>query len=405
MHEALAGFTANQWYCYQARQTVFFTAFSSDIPDRNDLRQMAASLCDLAPQLRESFAGARPGEAIGEKILDKIISLEQVKSLDNYPADWDMAADEIFDNPGLPMFRVKAAVLSDGPDGHGRGSAILLLSTHALFEGTDSALLSRSKAAPRGGIAQKPDAMKFWRKVYYGALAGILTPLQLLGAWILAPNSADVGYRSFSIERAKLRRIAARLNISQRNLMFAASTFVLNDGGKGFSRRRISTMYADLNSTSDVQTNDSFFQFRMIGVKFPVSPDFETFARQVDAQISRAEAKDLSSTQALLNAMFALHRRIHAFLPFLYSARIYRFSAGYHLTLSLVPPQRLGGELTGWMMEPIFCGTFHPGFNMCVFAPGREHMTFNFCLYGRHLPKVDKILQLLDQLDQPDRDD
>jgi len=403
LERALATFTDNQWYCYQARQTVFFTAFSQEATSLADLKKMAANLCDLAPQLSDCFTGVSDGAVMSEEVLAEITSLEQVETLENYPENWDMAGNEIFDNPGLPMFRVKAVVLPDGPDGKGRRSAILILSIHALFEGADSALLSRSRPVEREAVAEKPDPKPFWRRVYFFALASILTPLQLLGAWILAPHSSDVGYRAFSIERDKLRRIAARLNISQRNLMFAVSTFVLNDKGKGFSRRKISTMYADLNSTSNVQTNDSFFQFRMIGVKFAVSNDFETFARIVDREILRAEERDLSATQSLLNAMFAMHRRFYAAMPFLYSARVYRFNAGYHLTLSLVPPQRLGGELTGQMMEPIFCGTFHPGFNMCVFAPGREHMTFNFSLYRRHLAKVEKIKQFLDQLDQPGR--
>jgi len=399
LDEALANFTDNQWYCYQARQTVFFTAFSHEPVGLNELKRMAVNLCDLAPQLSDNFSGIRDGGVISEEILNKITSLEQVQTLADYPENWDMAGKEIFDNPGLPMFRIKAVVLPDGPDNEGRRAAILILSIHALFEGADSALLSRSKTAERGVVTEKPDPMSFWRKIYFTSLAAILTPLQLLGAWILAPRVSEVGYRAFSIERAKLRRIAAKLDISQRNLMFAVSTFVLNDGGKGFSSRNISALYADLNSVSEVQTNDSFFQFRMIGVKFPVAKDFATFARTVDGEILRAESKDLSATQSLLNAMFAMHRRFYAAMPFLYSDRIYRFSAGYHLTLSLVPPQRLGGELTKKMMEPIFVGTYHPGFNMCVFAPGKEHMTFNFSLYRRHLPKVEKIEQFLDQLD------
>ncbi|VAW17405.1 hypothetical protein MNBD_ALPHA12-917 [hydrothermal vent metagenome] len=400
LETTLATFTDNQWYCYQARQTVFFTAFSQEPVGMNDLKQMAANLCNLAPQLSDCFSPAGATREMSQEVLAEITSLEQVETLENYPENWNMAGTEIFDNPDLPMFRVKAVVLPDGPDNKGRRSAILILSIHALFEGADSALLSRSKSVEREAKVEKPAPKSFWHRIYFTALAAILTPLQLLGAWILAPRASDVGYRAFSVERAKLRRIAARLNMSQRNLMFAVSTFVLNDNGKGFSRRKISTMYADLNLASDVQTNDSFFQFRMIGVKFPVSNEFETFAKTVDTQIARAEARDLSATQSLLNAMFAMHRRFYAILPFLYSDRIYRFNAGYHLTLSLVPPQRLGGELTGQLMEPIYCGTFHPGFNMCVFAPGREHMTFNFSLYSRHLPKVEKIKQLLDQLDQ-----
>ncbi len=50
--------------------------------------------------------------------------------------------------------------------------------------------------------------------------------------------------------------------------------------------------------------------------------------------------------------------------------------------------------MTMGLVEPVFTGTYHPGFNMCVFAPGRKFVTFNFGLRAKHLDKVDDIIRL-----------
>ncbi len=395
-----SNYTNNQWYCFQAKQTVFFSAFSSEQPDKASLMKMATSLTRLAPQLASGYNGAIAGEPLSEDVLAQLINIEMIDELDDYPQKWDLSGNDIFSNHNLPFFRIKAVVRKNGIDDLGRASMIMILSTHALIEGADASLLSRSRKAKKDSIIDKPKPISKIKSLGYGAMAAILAPLQLLGAQLLVPKKVDANYKALNIGREKIKRISEKLDISQRALIFALATYVLNDGGKGFSKKTISAIYADLNDNGQFQTNDDFFRFRMVNIKFKVDEDFITYAKNVDRAIIAAENSDIAKTQALLNAMFAMHRRLKKILPFLYLGRVFRFSANYHLSLSLLPPQRLFGRITKGMMEPIYAGTFHPGMNMCVFAPGRTQITFNFSLQKRHLKSVDNLSSLLDKIEQ-----
>ncbi|HHG88991.1 MAG TPA: hypothetical protein ENJ90_00740 [Devosia sp.] len=399
--DAQAGFTHNQWYCHQARQTVYFTAFTNEVTDLAKLKKIAARLAVLAPQLTTGFLGARPHEPLADNILSRICRINTVDDLSAYPENWELDGADIFVEKDLPLFRVKAVTPRNGPDPQGRRAAILVLATHALLEGADSSRLSRSRAVPRAGVTDRPDKTPLLRRLRYGATAAALAPMQLLAAHFLAPRAPDIGYRALAFEKERIRRAAAGLNVSRRTLMFALVAHALNDGGRGFSRRGIRAIYADMDTASEVRTNDTFFQFRMIDAKLKARRSFPEFVQEVDHALARAEQKDMNATQSLLNSMFSAHRRLSGLMPFLYTKRFFRFSAGYHLTLSLVPPQRLGGELTKDLVEPVYCGTHHPGINMCVFSPGRNFTTINLCLHRSLLPNVDGISALLDQIAPP----
>lgn len=394
-----AGFTDNQWYCHQARQTVFFTAFSLERSNRAAVEKIAADLARLAPQLNTGFIGARPAEPLTKEIIGAICDVKTVDDLSGYPQDWDLSGDEIFDTPDLPLFRIKAVVRRDGPDENGHASCILVISTHALLEGADAILLSRSRTVPRGMVTAKPNKTPLLQRLRFSVTAALLVPVQMLAAYFLSARTPDVSYRGIALERGRLRRVASAMGLSQRSLIFALVTYALNNGGKGFSRRKISAIYTDLDAASDRQTNDEFFQFRLIDLKLDYESDFAIFAKNVHSAIAEIESRDVTKTQAFINAMFATHRRVSRFLPFMYTPRFFRFTAGYDLSLSLMPPQLLAGEMTRGLMEPIYCGTFHPGMNLCVFAPGKTHITINLSLHARLVPHVEKIEALLEEID------
>ncbi len=392
--------TNNQWYCFMARQSVFFSAFSSESPDISSLIKMAKSLIRLAPQLGMGYDGAILGKIPDDEILAKIINIKEVDELDEYPHKWDMAASEVFSQTNLPFFRIKAVVRRGGKDDLGRASMILIISTHALIEGADASLLSRSRESKKDDIIVKQKPISKFKSLAYGTAAAILAPLQLLAAKLFVSRKIDANYKALSVEREKIKRVAEKLNISQRALIFALSAYCLNDKGKGFSRKTISAIYADLDGASRFQTNDDFFRFRMVALKLKYDDDFIKFAKNVDEAIIRLESSDIRKTQAFFNAMFGAHRWLKNNFPFLYSDKVFRFSAGYHLSLSLLPPQRLFGRITKGMMEPIYAGTYHPGMNMSVFAPGRTQISFNFSLKKRLLNNVDRIEGLLDEIDK-----
>ncbi|MCF6301821.1 MAG: hypothetical protein L3J13_01205 [Devosiaceae bacterium] len=394
-----AGFTDNQWYCHLARQTVYFSAYSREDFTRQRAIELARNITTLAPHLLSSFKRDEPGAPLSDAVLQEIISIEQVDDLSVYPNKWSMIGQDIFERADLPLFRIRVAALEDGKDPQGNAAMILVLSTHSLFEGADAVKLSRSQPVTRGPVTTRAPAGSRLKRLSYRVMAAVLAPLQLLAAHLIAPKVADIGYKSMVFERAKIRRVAAELDIRQQSLMFALATFALNDGGAGFSKKSISTIYADLSRNEDFQTNDDYFSFRMIDLKLNVEDNFITYAKGVETALQEAENGDKAATQLLLNAMFATHRWLNGKFPFFYTPQLFRFSAGYDLTLSMVPPQRMGGGMTMGLVEPVFSGTYHPGFNMCVFAPGRKYVTFNFGLRAKYLARVENINQLFAQFD------
>lgn len=393
-----AEFTDNQWYCHLARQTVFFSAYSVDALDLDGAKRLATNITRLAPHLLGGFIGDDAKAALSDDLLSQIVSVEKTDDLDQFPNLWSMDGDEIFDNHKLPLFRVRVATLKQGADEKGRRSVILVLACHSLLEGTDATNLSRSQNVARGAVTAKPKAISGVRNFGYKAMTMVLAPLQLVAANLFANRKADISHKSIVIERKQLRAAANNMGVSQQVLMFSLATFAINNGGEGFSKKAISTLYADLSKSADFQTNDDFFSFRMIDLKLPVHADFKTFVRSVDSEIKRAEGGNKSATQILLNSMYGAHRWIHSIFPYFYTAQLFRFTAGYNMTLSLVPPQRLAGTLTRGMVEPVYNGTFHPGINSCVFTPGREYVTFSFSLRAKHLDTLEKIPSLLQSL-------
>ena len=145
--------------------------------------------------------------------------------------------------------------------------------------------------------------------------------------------------------------------------------------------------------------DDDFFRVRALEAKFRWNDDFVAFVREIDDTVDKIEQKDITKFQVLMNAMFRTIRTINRLLPGIPGERFYRFNGGAHVVLTLVPPHRTYGPMTHGMMEPIYCGAWHPGSNLCTFCPGREYVTMNFSMETRHIANVDRITELLDRLE------
>src|SRR5436305_1671240 len=78
-------FTAFQWFLFEAKDTVFFTAFSKTSFDKDGLVNLVADMVALAPQLTHGFVGAKPGQPFPKHLLDAITSVELVDNFDGYP--------------------------------------------------------------------------------------------------------------------------------------------------------------------------------------------------------------------------------------------------------------------------------------------------------------------------------
>src|SRR5690554_2509580 len=81
-------FTNFQWFLYEGRDTVFFTAASKSAFDRDSIVNLVADMVALAPQLTHGFVGARPGEPFPKHILDAITDVEVVDRFEGYPDKW-----------------------------------------------------------------------------------------------------------------------------------------------------------------------------------------------------------------------------------------------------------------------------------------------------------------------------
>ncbi len=396
-------FTDFQWFLYEARDTVFFTAFSKLGFSKDELDSLVAEMVALAPQLSHGFVGARPGQPFPQHLLDAITSVVEVDEFDGYPDRWLSKSPDIFDRDDLPLFRVEALVRRGGPDAEGRASLIQVRSSHAVLEGSDSALLTRSANASHGIMNDKTNKVGFAARLK-GTLRGWgMTALYVTLANLLAPPEKPWGFKTLALKRHRLRLLANRLGVRQRSLLFALVTHALNGEGeqRHMSKKVIGAAYTMLDGKRH-DADDEFFRVRALEAKFQVLDDFVEYVRKVDSTVDQIEQKDITKFQVMMNSMFKALRALNRALPFLPGRRFWRFNGGVHIVLTLVPPHRTYGPMTEGLMEPIYCGAWHPAANICTFCPGREYVTLNFSMETRHIANVDRITALLERIEASD---
>lgn len=394
-------FTDFQWFLYQGQDTVFFTAFSKKAYDKDGLANMVAEMVALAPQLTHGFVGAEPGQPFPKHLLDAITSLEVVEDFEGYPDRWLGKSTDIFERRDLPLFRVMAAVRRDGPDASGRAAVLQVRSSHALLEGSDSALLTRSSSAGHGVQSDKTNKLPFGERIRSALRGGLTACIYLVLANVFARKEQPWGFKTLAIERHRLRRLANKLGVRQRSLMFALVTHALNGEGaeKLMSKKVIGAAYTMLDTRRN-DADDDFFRVRALEAKFRVMDDFVDYVRAVDTTVAGIEQKDITSFQVMIMAMFRAMRTLNRFIPSLPNKRFWRFNGGMHIVLTLVPPHRTYGPMTHGLIEPLYCGAWHAAVNICTFCPGRDYVTLNFSMEQRHLANVEKILALLDHVER-----
>jgi len=384
-------FTDWQWYSQQSRQSVYYAAFSATAYTVEMLRALARDLIRHAPQLVAHLPGRPDPDILPDTLLDRIITRCETNDLSAYPDCQPVDGQDIFDALDLPMVRLHAVVRSDGPDAEGRTTCIVVVSSHALLEGADSALLSRSRDVGRPDIATE-HVRPAWP---YLLLAAFLVPIQLIISRIMLPRVDDRGFVTMAFSRARLRALAKKFDVRQRSLIFALAAYALNENG-ALKRRSLSVIYTDLDA---VPEKGQFFRFRMVESKFRVHTDFKDFVTGIDKRISADESANSAFSHAFIGALMNRHRALKNSLPFLYTNTTFRFTGFYDLDLSLVPPHRLQGALSAGLMEPVYCGTSHPGLQSCVFSPGEKWITFNFNMRAPHLARAKSIPALVDRLE------
>lgn len=395
-------FTNFQWFLFNSRNTVYFTAFSATAFDLDKLQNFVAEMVSLAPQLTHGFVGALPGQPFPKHILDAITSVQEVDSFDGYPDAWLGKGLDIFERNDLPLFRVYAITRRGGPDAEGHASMVLVRSSHALLEGHDSSLLTRSHSIARTQVKAPKAKLPFKRNLglSIGALLG--ASIQLYKANSRPVPMKALGFRSLAIKRSRLRDLANRLGVRQRALMFGLITQALNFAGKSKTADVITAAYTMLDNSERSEVDDDQFRVRALSAKFNVKADFVDYVRSIDQSLTEIEAKDTTTFQFIIMKMFALHRKIAKVLPFLYREHFFRFNGSTDVVLTLVPPHRMYGNMTKSLVEPVYVGSFHPSANLCTFVPAREYVTFNFAMEQRFLDRVDDVLTLLETTEARD---
>jgi hypothetical protein len=395
-------FTDFQWFLYQGKDTIFFTAFSKESFDQQKLKDLVRHVVALAPQLTHGFAGARPGHPFTEAQLDAITSVELVEDFDGYPDKWLGKSEDVFDTPDLPLFRFMAATRKGGPDAQGRASIMQVRAAHAVLEGSDAALLTRSQTAGHGIQSNKDNRVPLGARIKGAIGAGLAASIHLFFAHLLSPPEKPWLFKTLPLKRDRMRKLANRLGVRQRSLYFAVVTYALHSPDDRRLNQKVVTAAYTMLDTKRTAIDDDFFRVRALMAKFPFDKDFVAYVKNVDKALDEIEAKDITEFQTRVLAMFSMHRFLHRFMPWLYGPRFRRFQGAADTVLTLVPPHRTFGQVTEWMMEPIYCGAYHGGANICTFCPGREYMTLNFTMEPRHMEMVGEIEPLIARIETMD---
>jgi hypothetical protein len=397
----LALFTDFQWFLFEAKDAVFFTAFSTQSFDKESICNLVAQMVALAPQLSHGYVGARPGQPFPQHLLDAITDVQMVDDFEGYPDKWLGKSGDIYARDDLPLFRVQAAVRRGGPDELGRASVIQVRSSHSLLEGADSALLTRSQSAAHNSMSAKANKIGLLSRIGSFFHAQFLAWSYILAANLLAPPLKPWGFKTLAIKRHRLRLLANRLGVRQRSLYFALVTYALNGDGpeKHFRKKVIGAAYTLLGDSGRNELEDDFLRVRALQAKFKVSDDFIEFVRAIDDTVGQLEAKDITKFMSLMGTMMRTLRGLNRLWKGLPGKRFWRFNMGIDIALTLVPPHRTYGSMTQGIMEPIYCGAWHPAQNICTYCPGREYVTMNFSMEQRHIDNVDRIMTLLEKIE------
>ena len=104
----------------------------------------------------------------------------------------------------------------------------------------------------------------------------------------------------------------------------------------------------------------------------------------------------------MMMSMFKTLRTLNRLWKGLPGKRFWRFNGDADIVLTLVPPHRTYGPMTHGMMEPIYCGAWHPAANIAPSAPAANTSRSTSRWRPRHIANVDKITPLLERIEAMD---
>src|SRR5690606_35949367 len=138
----------------------------------------------------------------------------EVDGFEGYPDAWLGTSADLFARDDAPLFRVDSVVRRDGPDALGRHSMIQVRAAHALMEGSDAALLTRSQSASHGLMANKDNRPPLGKRIVGSILSFGMAMIYLVWGPLVGKPETPWGFTAIALDRKRLRRIANHLGIT-----------------------------------------------------------------------------------------------------------------------------------------------------------------------------------------------
>lgn len=395
-HARSLGFTDFQWYFSNARNTVYWAAFTDNAtPER--FRALVARLIELAPQL-----GWRQDDRNHTHVdmkpfpVERIIAWHEVSTLDGLPDAALQHSEDLFDDPTLPCFRASCWSLPPGTRTDGNSAMILFRFSHALMEGVDAALLLRARDSVHELPPTEP-GKRIPQRILSHILAALLMPGHFVSAALHRSKPSDFKMKTLVLDRHDLRRVANDLGVQQRTLLFALVMYGVYGVAMG-AKPRLKPQIAAYSRLSSrrVAGDDDFMRMRMHLTMIRNKPTFAAYVQALEKTLAGVKPESLGF-QMHYNAVLSLHRRLSRIIPFAYGRRFFHYLP-YEFVLSLVPPQKNAGEFSDFHFNDIYCGSHTPGVNCCVFTPQQDRFSLN--IYGNTavMARFDKIGALAAEL-------
>ena len=386
-------FSHLQWYLHHAENTVHLAAESEHALSEGDLHEIAGWFMKLAPQLRY-----RADEA-GEKHLpvpaapEAVCHYEEVDDLQKALARAIENHRAIYADPERPNFRAYGFRLRKAKKGAPR-SLYLCCSSHALMEGSESARIMRMR--PTVHHAERAEAKLGLLQHAMITVAGlVLAPLHLIASSFDRRDVTHGRWAVIDISRKSIKQLAARHGVRQRSVLFSLPLYGLHFEGSLPNRAKEKPQLISYSTLPDTKTTleDVALNLRMQVGRIPCAESFEAHLKAIDKVLSKEDTTEIYS-QAFYNSILGVHRVLHRLFPVLYRGRFFTY-VPYDFVLSLLPPHITGSWFRKLFRGSIFCGSYTPGTNSCIFVPYLGGFSLNFYVEPKIQANMDAFADFL----------
>ena len=262
------------------------------------------------------------------------------------------------------------------------------------MEGSETSRLMRARDSVHNA-GQESVALSLPQRISIAAAGVFLAPFHLTASRFNRKDVSSGRAVAIDVDRDTVKRLAVDLGVRQRSVLFSLPLHGLHRavGLPHRSKRRAQLVsYATLPGARTM-LEDSALNLRMQVGRFPSAETFGAHVRRTDAVLEKENTTEIYS-QALYNSILGVHRVLERPMPFLYDRRFFTY-VPYDFVLSLLPPHIGGGLLRGLFDGPVYCGSYTPGVNACVFVPHCDGISLNLFVRPPVLENIDAFLDFL----------